>query len=50
VEQGADLRAADTDGVTPLDAANGKMRGRGRGAGTVHAATVAALEGLAAAR
>jgi ankyrin repeat protein len=49
VEQGADLHAADADGVTPLDAANGKMRGRGRGAGTVHAATVAAIEGLLAA-
>lgn len=51
VERGADVRAADADGVTPLDAANGKLRGRGRGAGAVHPATVAALEGvLAAAR
>jgi ankyrin repeat protein len=49
VERGADVRAADTDGVTPLDAANGKMRGRGRNAGIVHPGTVTMLEGLLAA-
>jgi ankyrin repeat protein len=49
VEQGADVRVADLDGVTPLDAANGKLRGRRRDAGTVHPATVAVLEGALAA-
>ena len=48
VEQGADLMAADVDGMTPLDAANGKLRGGRRGASTVHAATAAVLEGLLA--
>jgi ankyrin repeat protein len=48
-ERGAELSVVDTDGVTPLDAANGKMRGRGRGAGAVHPATVAVLEGMLAA-
>jgi ankyrin repeat protein len=44
VEQGASLTAADADGVTPIDAANGKLRGGRRGGGTAHAATAAALE------
>ena len=48
VEHGADLAATDADGVTPLDAANGKLRGRGRGAGATYPATVAALEELLA--
>jgi uncharacterized protein len=47
-EHGADLTAADSEGFTPLDAANGKLRGRGRGAGTVHPATVQALEAVLA--
>jgi ankyrin repeat protein len=49
VERGADLRVADADGVTPLDAANGKLRGRGRGAGVAHPSTAEILEGLLAA-
>ena len=48
VEHGADPAATDADGVTPLDAANGKLRGRGRGAGATYPATVAALEELLA--
>ena len=45
VERGADVLAADADGVTVLDAANGKLGGgRGRGAGPAHPATAAALE------
>jgi len=48
VEHGADLTVADVDGVTPLDAANGKLRGRGRGAGAVYPATAEALQGLIA--
>jgi ankyrin repeat protein len=49
-ERGAALTAADSEGFTPLDAANGKLRnGRGRGAVTVHTATVKALEELLAA-
>ena len=46
VERGADLKAVDADGVTPLDAANGKLRGRGRGAGAAYPATAEALQGL----
>jgi len=49
VERGADLTAADADGVTPLDAANGKLSGRGRGAAVTHAATAEALKELLAA-
>jgi ankyrin repeat protein len=48
VEQGADLMAADTDGVTPLDAANGKLRGGRRGSNVAHPATAEALQGLIA--
>jgi ankyrin repeat protein len=47
-EHGADLAAADSEGFTPLDAANGKLRGRGRGPAPVHTATVKALEALLA--
>lgn len=49
VRHGADLSAKDADGVTPLDAALGKMRTRGRNAGAVHPATAEALQGLIAA-
>lgn len=45
VERGADPKAVDADGLTPLDAANGKLRG-GRGPGTAYPATVEVLEGL----
>jgi ankyrin repeat protein len=48
VERGADLAAKDVDGVTPVDAALGKLRGRGRSAGVVHAATAEVLQGLVA--
>ena len=47
-EHGADLTAADTDGVTPVDAALGKLRGRGRGPGTAYPATAELLQGLLA--
>jgi ankyrin repeat protein len=47
--RGADLTAKDADGVTPLDAANGKLRGRGRGPAAVNRATAEALQGLLAA-
>jgi ankyrin repeat protein len=49
VEHGADLAAADADGVLPADAALGKLRG-GRGPGAVHADTAKVLMELAAAR
>ncbi len=38
----------DADGVTPLDAANGKLRGGRRGGGTAYPATAEALQGLLA--
>ncbi len=47
VEHGADIAAKDADGVTPIDAANGKLRGRGRGPGVVHADTSQLLAELA---
>jgi len=47
VERGADLRAADADGLTPLDAANGKLRG-GRGAGAAYPSTAEMLQSLLA--
>jgi ankyrin repeat protein len=52
VQRGGDLTAADVDGVTPLDAALGKMRGtRGRApTGEAHAQTAAVLRELAQAR
>ena len=50
VERGADLGAADADGVTPIDAANGKLRGGRRGGGTAHPDTAEALQALSAAR
>ena len=40
-----DLAAADADGVTPIDAANGKLRGGRRGAGAAYPATAEALQG-----
>jgi len=43
-------RAADADGVTPLDAAMGKMRGRGRALGDVHEQTAQLLRDLLAAK
>jgi ankyrin repeat protein len=49
VERGADATVADVDGVTPLDAANGKLRGGRRGAATAYPATAEALQGLLAA-
>ena len=48
-ERGAGLTVADVDGVTPLDAALGKLRGRGRGPGTVYTATAELLQALLAA-
>ncbi len=46
---GASLDAKDEDGVTPLDAAMGKMRGRGRNpTGEKHPDTAAALQRLMA--
>ena len=48
VEHGADLRAQDADGVTPLEAAMGKMRfGRGP-TRDAHEETAAALRQLLA--
>jgi ankyrin repeat protein len=49
VEHGADLKAADNDGMLPVDAALGKLRG-GRGPGAVHSDTAKVLTELAAAR
>jgi ankyrin repeat protein len=48
VEQGASLLVADADGVTPLDAANGKLRSGRRGGGAAHPATAEALQHLLA--
>jgi len=45
VDRGASLAAVDADGVTPIDAANGKLRGGRRGAGTAYPATAEALQG-----
>jgi ankyrin repeat protein len=49
VERGADLDAVDKDGMKPVDAASGKLRG-GRGTPLVHTATVELLTSLAAGR
>ena len=49
VNRGANLTIADADGVTPVDAANGKLRGGRRGATTAYPATAEALQGLLAA-
>ncbi len=43
VERGANLAATDLDGVTPVDAANGKLRGGRRGGGAAYPATAEAL-------
>jgi ankyrin repeat protein len=48
VERGADPAAVDADGATPIDAANGKLRGGRRGGGA-HPETAAALARLLAA-
>jgi ankyrin repeat protein len=48
-QRGASLEVADADGLTPIDAANGKLRGGRRGAGTAYPATAEALQGLLAA-
>jgi ankyrin repeat protein len=47
VEHGASLLTADADGVTPVDAANGKLRG-GRRGGAAYPATAEALQALLA--
>jgi uncharacterized protein len=49
VEHGASLLVTDADGVTPVDAANGKLRGGRRGGGTAYPATAEALQSLLAA-
>jgi ankyrin repeat protein len=46
VEHGASLLAADADGVTPVDAANGKLRGGRRGGGAAYPKTAEALQSL----
>jgi ankyrin repeat protein len=46
--RGADLTAQDADGLTPLDAANGKLRGGRRGGGAAHPTTAEALQVLLA--
>jgi hypothetical protein len=47
VEHGAELTAADADGVTPVDAALGKLKNaRGRASGNPHPATAELLQGL----
>ena len=50
VARGADLDAADDDGHTPLDAANGRIRGIGREASVVNVypETAALIESLLA--
>jgi ankyrin repeat protein len=50
VDRGANLAAVDADGVTPIDAANGKLRGGRRGGGAAYPATAEALRGLLTAR
>ena len=47
VDHGADLNVKDVDGVTPAEAAMGKLRGRGRAA--AHPKTAELLQGLMAA-
>ncbi len=44
VERGANPAATDLDGVTPVDAANGKLRGGRRGGGAAYPATAEALQ------
>jgi ankyrin repeat protein len=48
VERGASLSVVDADGVTPIDAANGKLRGGRRGGGAASPATAEALQALLA--
>jgi ankyrin repeat protein len=45
VDRGASLAVVDADGVTPIDAANGQLRGGRRGAGAAYPATAEALQG-----
>ena len=49
VEHGADVNAKDVDGVTPAEAAMGKLRSRGRGGAAAYPKTAALLQGLTAA-
>ncbi len=49
VERGANVAAVDADGVTPVDAANGKLRGGRRGGATAYPGTAEALQSLTAA-
>ena len=49
VDHGADVNAKDVDGVTPVEAAMGKLRGRGRGPAAAYPKTAALLQGLMAA-
>ena len=48
VDHGADVNAKDVDGVTPVEAAMGKLRVRGRGGAAAHPKTAALLQGLMA--
>jgi ankyrin repeat protein len=45
VEHGAGLLIADVDGVTPVDAANGKLKGGQRGGGTAYPKTAKRYRG-----
>ena len=49
VDHGADVNAKDVDGVTPVEAALGKLRGRARGGAAAYPETAALLQGLTAA-
>ncbi len=49
VERGANVAGVDADGVTPVDAANGKLRSGRRGGATAYPATAEALQNLIAA-
>ena len=49
MEHGADVNAKDVDGVTPAEAAMGKLRSRGRGGAAAYPKTAALLQGLTAA-
>ena len=48
VERGADVNARDADGVSPVDAALGKLKGRGRGPAPAYPKTAELLQGLMA--
>ena len=49
VEHGADVNAKDVDGVTPVEAAMGKLRSRNRGAAATYPKTAQLLQGFLAA-